>query len=99
MRSPILLLLVFVAYSAWAGPYEDCSDHLPFGVPQYLVGTGDDITPICRTAYVLGHDNKRLVPLWVSYRLSAAHAMGCLPRHNSFAPDPDLPKGRRAELS
>ena len=57
--------------SALAGPLQECAEQLPFGIPQYVGRTGTDTTPLCRTAYVLSHDNRKLVPLWVTYRLSA----------------------------
>ncbi len=84
--------------SAVAGPLQDCASQLPFGVPKFVGRAGADTTPLCRTAYLLSHDNKKLVALWVTYRLSAEHAMGCLPRKDDFAPDPNLPKKKRAEL-
>src|SRR4051794_30254320 len=93
-----LALWLAGACSALAGPFQECASQLAFGVPQYVGRTGADTTPLCRTAYVLSHDNKKLVPLWVTYRLSAEHAMGCLPRKDTFVADPNLQPGKRAEL-
>src|SRR5438045_8589145 len=40
--------------------------------------------------------NARHVPDWVAWPTSKAHAAGCLPRSDSFRPDPDLPPGAGA---
>jgi endonuclease G len=50
-------------------------------------------------AYVLQHDNTAKIPMWVSFVVTPAHATGCVPRSNAFAPDNSLPKGSRAEVS
>nr|WP_186464325.1 DNA/RNA non-specific endonuclease [Nitrospirillum amazonense] len=64
-----------------------------------MVGDWPHLTPLCRRAYVVQHDDVKLVPDFVSWRLTVEHALGCLPRKNAFAPDPDLPPGHRAELA
>ncbi|MDB5405363.1 MAG: endonuclease [Rhodospirillales bacterium] len=92
----LLLLSVFSA-PALADPLADCAAQIPLGAPQLTAPAPAHTTILCRTAYLVTHDDDRLVPLWVSYILTREHAMGCLPRVNSFAPDPDLPLGRRAE--
>jgi endonuclease G len=72
----------------------DCSSFTPWGEPQLFPAR--PITMLCRTAYVSAHDDERLVPAWVAWTLTPEHAMGCLPRKNQFAVDPDLPAGHRA---
>lgn len=74
-----------------------CSSQAPWGPPVWQ-GKEPPLTPLCRHAYVTLHDNNKLVPDFVSWRLTAIHALGCLRRKDAFAPDPDLPPGHRAEL-
>src|SRR4051812_19245510 len=93
----LLLLLSVFAVPALADPLADCAAQIPLGAPQLTAPVPAHTTILCRTAYLVTHDDDRLVPLWVSYVLTAEHAMGCLTRVNSFAHDPDLPAGRRAE--
>jgi endonuclease G len=54
---------------------------------------------LCRPGYVAIHDDKKLVPEFVAWVLTAEKAIGCLPRRDAFAPDPDLQPGHRAELA
>ncbi|ASG23224.1 DNA/RNA non-specific endonuclease [Nitrospirillum viridazoti] len=75
-----------------------CQAQAPWGAPQWS-GTEPRLTPLCRRAYVVLHDDVKLVPDFVSWSLTAEHALGCLPRKDSFAPDPDLPPDHRAELA
>jgi endonuclease G len=75
-----------------------CSAQAPWGAPTW--NTADPaLTPLCRTAYVVLHDDAKLVPDFVSWQLTAEQALGCASRKNTFAPDPDLPQGHRAELA
>ena len=75
-----------------------CALQAPWGAPTWS-GPEPALTPLCRKAYVVLHDDSRLVPAFVSWQLTAKHALGCLPRHDAFAPDPELAPGHRAELS
>lgn len=103
MAHKLLTTLVLAAILRLAMPANAadiptaCKDQAPWGAPQWVDGE-PQLTPLCRTAYVVLHDNAKLVPDFVSWRLTAAHALGCLPRKDSFKADPDLPSGHRAEL-
>jgi len=98
---PILALVVCVAPLDLATAAQipaACSAQAPWGAPTWSVGE-PPLTPLCRTAYVVLHDDSKLVPEFVSWKLTADHALGCFPRKDAFAPDPDLPPGHRAELA
>ncbi|MBA7680632.1 hypothetical protein ES703_88953 [subsurface metagenome] len=69
------------------------NDHLKYGTPSR------NGTILEREGYVLLHDSLKKVPLWVSYHLTRQHLQGTQERVDRFKPDPDLPKGERAELS
>lgn len=95
-------LLLLGAFSpACAGALDDCSAQLPFGKPAFapLAPAPHAVTFVCHKAYVLAHDDEKLVPRWVAYTLTGEHAIGCLGRSDAFQPDPDLPKGHRAEMA
>src|SRR5207247_1380708 len=53
-----------------------------------------------RKGFVLLHDDTRKVPLWCAYKMIPAW-LSDRPRldNSAFKPDPDLPRGSRAELS
>lgn len=91
--------LGFVIISAVAGaaPFDDCRDHLPFGVPQLKKDTAT--TAVCHVGYAVLHDDKFLVPRWVAYRLTGPHTLGCIDRTDNFHHDDNLPAGKRAEPS
>lgn len=89
-----LTLALLIANSlAFAGPLEDCQEYTKYGVP----GRDGDI--LCRKGYLLAHSPDRKTPLWVIEHLTGEKAAGSIPRTDNFQPDPDLPKGKRAELS
>ena len=75
-----------------------CSAQAPRGAPVWN-GNELPLTSLCRTAYIALHDDSKLVPDFVSWLLTSHNALGCFPRKDSFAPDPDLPPDRRAELA
>ncbi len=77
-----------------AGPFDNCADDLPFGVPHLTSKSA--ATPICHAGYALEHDDKYLVPRWVAYHLTGPHTFGCLKRTNNFHADESLPFGKRA---
>lgn len=91
----LVVLLTSLITSASALPLQDCEKFAPFGFPT---SPKQNTTMICRSGYVLEHDNKAKIPAWVSYTLSAEGAVGCADRAESFKPDPDLQVGARAEL-
>ncbi len=97
MRGFILsLALLFTAGAhAQSLPVPSCNPQVPYGSPTV---TKADSSTVCHTAYLLQHDNKAKIPVWVSYVLTPEHATGCFARTNAFAPDPALQRGSRSEL-
>lgn len=94
----LLAVFLLLANPAWADEFAiRCREHLPYGVTTG--GNMSRVTDLCREGYALRHDDYRLVPLWASYRLNRLYALGCQTRRDTFAPDPALPQGRRAELN
>jgi len=69
------------------------SEHIIYGYP------GTKGTILFRKGYILDHDNTKKVASWVSYHLTDAYLVQNVPRTDDFRPDPDLPKGQRAELA
>lgn len=66
--------------------------HNAIGTPQSIV--------ICeREGYVLAHDSRLKIPLWVQYKLSRSELNGPGVRKDNFTPDAKVPPGYRAELS
>lgn len=77
-------------------PIEACAEFLPYGFPQT---NRPNTVAICRSAYMLLHDNNARLASWVAYSVTPRQAIGCAPRVNAFAPDYSLQKGQRAELA
>ena len=88
------LALLLSAYAVFAAPFDECKDHLPFGVPALARQVAT--TPICHVGYAVLHDDKLLVPRWVAYRLTGPHTLGCVKRTDNFHADENLPDGHRA---
>lgn len=84
------------AQQAAPRPMQECAEFLPYGFPQI---NRSGMTPICRMAYALLHDNNARIAAWVAYSITYEQTLGCEPRVNAFAPDHSLPRGQRAELS
>lgn len=98
MNKIVAALLLSVSFAVSAAPamplpLEQCKDHAPYG---FMASKKQDTTPICRIGYVLEHDNKAHIPIWVSYTLSPEDAVGCFPRVGSFVVEPGLPEGASA---
>lgn len=72
--------------------FSNCQEFVQLGIP------GDQGQPLCRIGYALAHDAERKTPIWVAERLTRERAMAKAERKNTFAPDPDLQPGERAEL-
>ncbi len=89
----MLPLLVFTIYTYANVSPESCREYAEYGVP------GNDGTLLCRKGYLLAHDSDRKTPIWVAERLTHERASASLARTNNFQSDPDLGKGKRAELS
>jgi len=85
-----LLALVFTLTAnaqQVAMPEKQCDGQIPYGKP---VSSKQDITTVCRRAYILEHDNKAKIPQWVSYVLTPDHSTGCVKRTDSFVADESL---------
>lgn len=89
----LLAILLLIASPVVAGPLEDCQELTTYGFP------GDTGEVLCHKGFLLAHDPERKTPIWVVEHLTKEKAMGTLARKDAFKPDPDLAKGRRAELS
>lgn len=76
-------------------PLHECAEQAPYGFPE---ARRENQSVICRTAYVLMHDNDARIAAWVAYTLRSERTIGCFPRVNAFAPDLSIPRGQRAEL-
>jgi endonuclease G len=96
-----LLLTLFLSVSLDAQaldaplPLTACVALTPYGLP---VTQKQRTTKICRTGYVLEHDDVHHVPVWVAYSLTPDQATGCYPRVSHFVPEPGLPPGASAQL-
>lgn len=86
-------LIFFTSTHLLAGPLEDCKEFATYGTP----GTTGDL--LCRKGFLLSHDPVKKTPVWVVEHLTEAKASGPVERKDSFKADPDLPEGKRSELS
>jgi endonuclease G len=89
----VILTFLLSIGSGYAGPIEDCSEYAKLGVP----GQQGDL--LCRKGHLLAHNPENKTPTWVIEHLTKEKAEGTLSRDNKFRADPDLEKGKRAELS
>ncbi len=87
------LLIIAVLFALTITLHTVPNEHIRFGIP------GGNGKILYREGYVLLHDPVKKIPLWVSYHLTAQDLKGTQKRTDDFRPDPDLPKGHRAELS
>lgn len=94
-RIALFVLLSFILSAAFgfADPIEECAEYAEFGVPSYQ---GKEL--LCKKGYLLAHDPEKKTATWVIEHLTREKAEGIVER-GSFKPDPELQKGKRAELS
>lgn len=86
----LFLIVCFSAHAeviAPANPIASCAKHIPYGKPKSFT---QDTTVVCRDGYILEHDNKAHIPIWVAYTLTPETAVGCFPRVSRFRPDPNV---------
>ena len=84
---------LLLAGSTWAQPAaERCKEFLEYGLPS------DRGALLCRSGFALSHDEDKKAPVWVAQRMTPERLVSRVQRSNRFAPDPELPKGKRAEL-
>jgi DNA/RNA endonuclease G (NUC1) len=55
-------------------------------------------TILVKTHFVILHDNRNKLPVWVTYYLTREDLQGTQGRTQDFRPDPVLPAGQRSEL-
>ena len=90
------IILVFSTLPAFASEQkacDECAEYAELGLPS------NDGTLLCRTGYLLAHDEEFKTPVWAIERLTREKAQAKLERTDSFKADPDLKKGQRAELA
>ena len=92
------LALAFISATAHAAD-ENCDKLVPYGYPQLAKSSATKVTPLCRIAYTVLHDNVKKVPLYSAELLLIENIPSKVKRVNAFKPDPDLPVGSRAELN
>ena len=85
-------LALVLSTSVYADVLEGCREHVKYGAPSL------EPVLLCRLGYAFSHDADHKVPDWVAYHLTRDKILGTYPRSNNFRPDPDLPRGERAEL-
>jgi len=71
---------------------ERCKEFLEYGLPATQGAL------LCRTGFALAHDEARKAPIWVAQRMTPQRLVNRVSRRDRFLPDPELPKGQRAEL-
>ena len=89
----VLLFVLFYSPLAYAAPFDNCEEYIKYGIP------GDTGDPLCRKGFALAHNSERKTAVWVAEHLTKEKVAGQLQRTDNFAPDPDLPPGKRAEVS
>ena len=97
-RSQIVFFAVICLIAStgflYAGPLEDCAEYARLGVP------GQQGKFLCRKGYLLSHSSENKTPYWVIEHLTVEKAdANAVQRYSKFQTDPDLEKGKRAELS
>ena len=96
-KSLVILSLTFTVLLSrivFAGALEDCSEYTRMGIP------GQDGDLLCRTGYLLSHSSSNKTPFWVIEHLTQEKAdANDVKRYDKFMADPNLEKGKRAELS
>lgn len=68
------------------------AEHVLFGYPSF------EGRILYREGYVLSHNKRTRVANWASYHLKNSYLVDAVQRSDDFKPDPDLPKGDRAEV-
>lgn len=89
----LLCVLLPAAGLAWSETAaERCREFLEYGLPS------DRGALLCRSGYALAHDDEKKAPAWVAQRMTPERLVNRVKRTDRFTADPDLPKGKRAEL-
>ena len=99
MKFILLILLALTAQYSYAWeqspplPVTQCQAQVPFGFPT----TSKQGIMICRIGYVTLNDTAAKLPVWVSYILTPANAIGCVARSDNYTSDKSLTKELRAD--
>ena len=72
---------------------------LAFAARHLSIGKPQAIHERFREGYVLAHDARLKIALWVQYRIAREDLNGAAERSNDFRPDTSIPSGARSELS
>ncbi len=97
-RAIVMMLAMFVVAMTTHLPAfsrdipERCKEFLEYGLPDTHGAL------LCRTGFALAHDETKKAPLWVAQRMTPERLVNRVSRRDRFVPDPELPKGKRAEL-
>ena len=97
IKIALVTLLIFTGSISCSPPkaIEDCAEYAKFGIP------GQDGDILCHEGELLAHSPKKKTPIWVIQRLTKEKMQK---KHDikrkdfEFKPDPQLKKGKRAEL-
>lgn len=76
-------------------PLEKCESWLIYKKPQIEPSNS---TVICRTGYLLLHDNLAKIPVWVTYVLKPDNLLTCNVRSNAFSSDQSLKLTQKSTL-
>ena len=76
-------------------PLEKCEAWLIYKKPQIETTNS---TVICRTGYLLLHDNLAKIPVWVTYVLKPDDLLTCNARSNAFSSDRSLKSTQKSML-
>ena len=88
----VLFLLAFTSVNSYAWeqrvplPETSCKIHNPYGFAK----TTKTAQSICREGYYVAYDAPVKIPVYVSYTLDPANALGCVARTNAFVADASL---------
>lgn len=92
MRRTILTFVFLLFGTVAAHANNACDQQIPYGLPSIR----ENVTLLCRYAYVSAHDNTAKIPVWVAYLVEPKNAIGCVPRSDRFIPDTTLPEQARS---
>lgn len=91
LRTLVLVIAAAIALPLHASQ-SACKEFLEYGIPSQSEAL------LCRTGFALSHDSTTKSPRWVAQRMTPDRLTTVVPRSDRFVPDPDIPKGQRAEL-
>lgn len=82
----LLLALLVVSSTAWAGINQSCPQFAPTGTPTYTAKAGDQ--ELCHKNYAVIHRCEVKAPVAVFEHLTVAAMTGTATRKDDFRPDP-----------